>query len=144
MGKAMAKVDMTSLTILVIDDEAFVRNLLVRLLREIGVGVVVTAGDGSEGLTKVSKGTDLVICDLEMPQMDGFEFVRTLRSSSTIPRPDVPVLIVTGHSEEETVRGAIGLGINGYLVKPVSKQALEARISAAITLPMIDPAKLKR
>ncbi len=135
---------MKSLNILVIDDEPFIRNLIARLLRDLGVRKVVEAKDGAEGLNKVSLHIDLIICDLEMPNMDGFEFVRQLRTLDSIPKPTVPVLILTGHGDENSVRGAIDLGINGYLVKPVSKQALESRISKAVTSPMIDPAVFRK
>ena len=78
----MATVDMTSLKILVIDDEAFMRQLIVRVLKDLGAGGVHEAGNGSEALkqlTERSNDLDLVICDLEMPTMDGFEFVQELR-----------------------------------------------------------------
>jgi two-component system, chemotaxis family, chemotaxis protein CheY len=140
----MTNVDMEALNILVIDDEAFIRTLIVRLLRDLGVKKIVEAGDGAEGLKKVTSQTDLVICDLEMPNMDGFEFVRQLRALDSIPNPTLPVLILSGHREEASVRGAINLGINGYLVKPVSKQALEAKIYKAVTSPMIDPSLLPK
>ena len=140
----MTKVDMKSLNILVIDDEPFIRTLVVRLLRDLGVQKIIEAGDGAEGLKKVSLQTDLIICDLEMPNMDGFEFVSKLRTLDSVPRPTVPVLILTGHGDENSVRGAIDLGINGYLVKPVSKQALESRINKAVSSPMIDPGMLPR
>ena len=140
----MANVDMKSLSILVIDDEPFIRTLVVRLLRDLGVTKIVEAGDGAEGLKKVSTQTDLIICDLDMPNMNGFEFVSKLRTLDSIPKPTVPVLILTGHGDEDSVRGAIDLGINAYLVKPVSKQALETRINKAVTSPMIDPALLSR
>ena len=89
------------LTILVIDDEAFMRTLIVRILTEIGVADVITARDGAEALEKLAEENtlpDLIICDLEMPEMDGFEFVRRLRSHDHAVLQDLPVLIVTGHS----------------------------------------------
>ena len=135
----MVNIDMGSLNILVIDDEPFMCKLIERLLRDMGVDEIDLANDGEQGLKKVSVDTDLIICDLEMPNMNGFEFVHRLRNNPSGPKPSVPVLIVTGHGEEDAVRGAVNLGINGYLVKPVSKQALESRIAKAVTSPMIDP-----
>lgn len=138
-------IDLSRITVLVIDDEAFMRDLIVRVLREVGVVNVETARDGSNALAIVTRpGTsiDVILCDLEMPKMNGLEFVRQLRSSHLAPNPKVPVLIVTGHSEEGNVREAVQLGINGFLVKPISKKALEQRIKKALSSQATDPNKL--
>ena len=137
--------DITRLRILVIDDELFMRQLTHRVLDEIGIYQVTAAEDGFDALTKFSttrKNFDLVICDLEMPNMDGIEFVSRLRHNSKLPNSNVPVLIVTGLSGEDSVLSAIESGIHGYLVKPISKLALENRITAAMTSPPIDPQRL--
>ena len=142
----MTKAIFETINILVIDDEAFMRTLITRLLRELGVPEVLTAADGKEGLDKLAREggrVDLVICDLEMPNMDGFEFVEALRADKALPRPDVPVLILTGHSDAEYVRKAVELGIHGFLVKPVSREALTSRMEMALKSPAIDPARLK-
>ena len=142
----MADVDFTKLRILVIDDLPFTRQLIVRLVEELGVNKVSAAADGDKGLSTLDdsvEGFDLIICDLEMPNMDGFEFVRNLRQKAPNPNADVPVLIVTGHSEPGIVHRAVESGIHGYLMKPVSKKALEKRIIAALKSPVIDPEKIK-
>lgn len=142
----MANIELKNLNVLVVDDEPFMRGLIKRVLAEIEIKKVSEAGDGNEALSKVQDaGTnlDLIICDLEMPNMDGFEFVKRLRDLTGFPNASIPVLIVTGHSEAESVKGAVEAGIHGYLVKPISKQALEKRIIAAINSPLIDPEKLK-
>ena len=141
----MMDFDFTKLRILVIDDELFMRQLTHRVLDELGINQVTAAEDGFDALTKFSptrKNFDLVICDLEMPNMDGFEFVRRLRFKNELPNWNVPVLIVTGLSGEDSVLSAIESGIHGYLVKPISKLALEKRITAAMTSPPIDPQRL--
>ena len=142
----MAKIDMKSLSVLVIDDEDFMRKLIVRVLNDIGVANVYTAGNGAEGLGSVQalgNQIDVIICDLEMPTMNGFEFVERLRGSTEQERARIPVIILTGHSDEDHVSGAVKLGINGFLVKPVARQALEDRLSSAIMSPPIDPTRLK-
>jgi two-component system chemotaxis response regulator CheY len=142
----MANIDLRKLNVLVVDDEPFMRNLVKRVLIELEITKVSEAGNGDEALAKVKEAEgafDLIICDLEMPKMDGVEFVRRLRDLTGFPNTNVPVLIVTGHSEVESVKEAVAAGIHGYLVKPISKQALEKRIVAAITSPLIDPEKLK-
>ena len=100
----MSKVDMSSLNILVIDDEPFISKLIVRLLDDLGVQDVRTAEDGAEGIRMVKesrKKIDLIICDLEMPKMNGFEFVLLLRTSLDIADRQIPVVILTGHSLEQ-------------------------------------------
>ena len=142
----MADIDIKNLRILVIDDEPFMRKLIIRVLYELEIERVTEAADGAEALQKVEdsmNALDLIICDLEMPNMDGFEFVKNLRGMKEFPNANIPVLIVTGHSETESVQGAVEAGIHGYLVKPISKKTLEQRIVAALTSPRIDPEKLK-
>ena len=142
----MEEVDFKKLEILVIDDEPFMCRLITRVLSELELEKLSVAADGAEGLTKIMEspnGFDLIICDLEMPNMGGFEFVRKLRNTAPSPNADTPVLIVTGHSDPESVKGAVEAGIHGYLVKPISKQALEKRIIAAMASPGIDPEQLK-
>ncbi len=143
----MAEIDMKRLRILVIDDEPFMLKLIVRVLNELEVSEVTTAEDGSEGLNEIEqsrKDFDLIICDLEMPRMDGFEFVGNLRKSPDSASARTPVLILTGHSHEEAVQKTVELGIHGFLAKPVSKGSLEKRIIAALKSPPIDPKVLKR
>ena len=142
----MTDADITKLRVLVVDDEPFLRQLVERILYELGITQVTAATDGFDALSKFSPtlvNFDLVICDLEMPNMDGYEFVRRLRAKTELPDSNVPVLIVTGHSEEDSVQRAVDTGIHGYLVKPISKQALEKRIISAVTSPRIDPGRLK-
>jgi len=143
----MSPPDINTLDILVIDDEPFIRKLIGRMLYELNVKHVVDAEDGADGLTKIRQsryGFDVIICDLEMPNMNGFEFVRKLRSDKTLANPGVPVLILTGHSDEDNVQDSVKLGIHGFLSKPVSKTNLEKRILAAINSPPIDPKIFER
>ena len=131
--------DFKYLHILVIDDEAFMRKLIERTLSDIGIGIISQAANGREGLSLLQSAkskVDLVICDLEMPEMNGFDFVKQVRSSADERfNPKLPILILTGHADEETVRGAASLGINAYLVKPISRKSLESRITKCISSP---------
>ena len=143
----MADTDFASLKALVIDDEAFMRTLIIRILSEIGITDTLSARDGAEGLKIVgqyNKDISIVICDLEMPEMDGFEFVRRLRNNSSPIIKALPVLIVTGHADPENVYNAVNAGIHGYLIKPISKKALEGRITQALVSEPIDPARIAR
>ena len=78
---------------------------------------------------------DVVIVDWEMPHPNGPEFVRTVRSPDTFPIPHVPIIMLTGHGERSRVVAAVNLGVNDFLVKPVSTKALLARLVSLIANP---------
>ncbi len=142
----MGEFDFTRLRVLIVDDEPFMRKLLTRVLDELEIGKITEATDGSEALTTFSNARndfDLIICDLEMPNMDGYEFVRRLRENKSLPNSNIPILILSGLSEEGNIRSAVKAGIHGYLVKPISKDALEKRIVAAVKSQLIDPDTFK-
>ncbi len=143
----MAEINFDNLNVLLVDDEPFIQKLIEKVLFDIGVKEVMTASHGGDALEKIRtsrKRFDLVICDLEMPNMNGFQFVEELRKGDDIPAPDVPVVILTGHSNIENLEDALDLGIHGFLAKPVSKQSLEKKMTVALTSPPIDPSILKR
>lgn len=124
-----------SLHVLVIDDEPFIRKLIGRLLREIGVRTTFEAGDGREALQVLDDrngDVDLILRDLEMSGMDGLQFIHALRAHKDAKLAKLPVIVLTGHAEDEVVRGAISLNIQGYVVKPVSKKQLVTRIVHAV------------
>jgi two-component system, chemotaxis family, chemotaxis protein CheY len=77
----------------------------------------------------------LVILDWEMPGLNGAEFMRQLRSPRDFPYPDLPVIMLTGYGERSRVVEAVRLGVNEFLLKPVSTQALLARVAAILTKP---------
>lgn len=105
----------TTLTALVIDDSAYNRRTLSRLLEETGfVQVVATASDGEEGLRRaLAIGPDLVTVDLEMPKMDGFTFLRILMAQ----RP-TPVIVISGQANDQNVFRALEFGAVDFLAKP--------------------------
>ena len=100
--------------ILVVDDEAAVRDLLVKTLTMADYDVD-TADDGPTAIDRLqTSGYDLLITDLKMPGMDGLSVVRQARRYSTA----MPIIIITGYSTEASAIEAINLGVNGYLTKP--------------------------
>ncbi len=144
---ALTQQQIDGLVIMIIDDEPFMRKLIIRVLNEIGIFNIEEANNGAEGLNQLATATErptLIICDLEMPGIDGFEFVRKLRAAKDEQFKNLPVLIVTGHAEPESVRSAVDAGIHGYLVKPISRQALESRIATALETGPIDPGRMNR
>ena len=109
--------------VLVVDDSAFNRQTISRMLDSIpGVEVVDRAADGEEALAKVARlAPDVVTLDLEMPKMDGFQFLRLLMASQ---RP-LPVIVVSGQSSRENVFRALELGALDFVAKPAQQLSLD-------------------
>ena len=141
------KIDYSSTRVLVIDDEPFIRKLIVRLLHEIGIKNATEAEDGLTALKKIIRSRnnfDFIICDLEMPKLGGLDFLKALRKHPEVRAPQTPVIILTGHSDEDNIFDAVVMGIHGFLTKPVSRTDLEAKVIQALTGDPIDPARVRR
>jgi len=121
--------------VLMIEDQLFLRALMVRMLNGLGFKDILQARDGKEALEIVSAAgdaVDVILCDLRMPTMDGFEFIAALRASPVESVARMPVVVLTGTSDTKSVHRLRALGIAGYLVKPASPQAIAERVSAAL------------
>jgi CheY-like chemotaxis protein len=124
------------LKVLIVDDEASMRKVTHALLQTIGVRNILEAHNGREGLEAIcAHAPDVVILDWEMPMPNGPEFMRTVRAPHKFPLPDIPIIMLTGHSERSCVIEAVQLGVNEYLLKPVSSVALLARLVAILCKP---------
>ncbi len=113
--------------ILLVDDEQSVQTLLSYPLRQEGFEVV-SAGDGQEALDRAREQSfDLIVLDVMMPKVDGFEVCRQLRARST-----VPIIMLTAKDEEfDTVLG-LELGADDYITKPFSMREFRSRIKAVL------------
>jgi two-component system, OmpR family, KDP operon response regulator KdpE len=113
--------------VLVVDDEADIRQVARAALERDG-HEVETAGDGEEALARLEEGAfDLVIADWNMPRVDGFELVRRLRKTSS-----VPVLVLTVRSEERDKVRVLDAGADDYVTKPFGVAELVARARALL------------
>jgi CheY-like chemotaxis protein len=125
-----------ALRVLIVDDENTMRKVTRSLLHAIGVTKVYEANDGSSGLEAICTfGPDVVILDWEMPSPKGPDFVRTVRSPETFALPDVPIIMLTGYGERSRVIEAVNLGVNDFLLKPVSTKALMGRLVSLVAKP---------
>ena len=113
--------------VLVVDDDDDLRAMVAKLLTRAGMNTI-EATDGSEGLRKFfASRPDLVVLDVSMPGMDGFEVLERIRDLS-----DVPVLLLTARGVEmEKVRG-LQAGADDYVTKPFGRQELAARVEALL------------
>ncbi len=120
---------MNEIRALIVDDSSVMRKIIARSLRQAGVDlqVVHEAGTGIEALDvlKVTE-VDLILTDINMPSMDGLEFVRQLRALSLAR--GVPVVMITTESSEEHVKQAIQAGARGYIRKPFTAEQVKERV----------------
>ena len=117
----------TTQTVLIIEDDPNTSKL-VRLYLEREGYQALTAGDGNIGLIlALQRNPDLVILDLMLPQMDGWEVCRRLKRQS-----DIPVIMLTARSEEIDRVAGLTLGADDYVVKPFSPRELVARVQAVL------------
>jgi len=114
---------------LIVDDSSVMRKIVERALRQAGLEplVVHEAGSGTEGLEVLkTKPVDLILSDINMPAMDGLEFLRQVRAQNLAP--GVPVVMITTESSEEHVKQAIQSGAQGYIRKPFTAEQVKERV----------------
>jgi two-component system chemotaxis response regulator CheY len=122
--------------VLIVDDEHYMRKVVRTLLISIGVRTIYEAADGPAGLETIrTMSPDVVIVDWNMPGLDGASFVRMVRSPDTFPHPDVPIIMLTGHGDRARVIEAVKIGVNEFLLKPVSTKSLHNRLVAVLANP---------
>ena len=115
-------------SILVIDDDESLRDLLRLHLSDAGYDVLLAEDAIAAGYLVLRSPPDLIICDVHMPHLDGFDFVAALKADKTVP--DIPVIFLTS-MEEGDHRGRT-LGAVGYLTKPVRADRLLALVAAHV------------
>ena len=119
--------DTAKIKILIADDEIRMRRVIADYLHIKGYDTD-EAGDGIETLERFEAGQpDLILLDVMMPRMDGFEVCRHIRAKSR-----VPIIMLTAKSEEEDELQGFGLGVDEYIAKPFSLKILNARIEAGL------------
>lgn len=116
-------------TVLIVDDSAMMRKIVMKNLRDCGYEVtVIEASDGQEGLTKFAAGgIDLVLSDWNMPNMDGLAMVREIRKLD--PQKKVPVIMITTEGSADKVKEAVLAGANNYLSKPFTPERFKEKLS---------------
>ncbi len=125
-----------SLCVVVVDDNQYMRKMVRNLLVNCGIKEIYEAADGIAALDMIrTVSPDVVILDWEMPLLNGAELVRIVRSPGVFPMPDVPIIMLSGHGERWRVVEAVKLGVNEYLVKPVSAKAIYDRLVVIFAQP---------
>lgn len=114
-------------TILVVDDSAMIRRIVGQILRECGYRYIVADNGRSGYETAKKERPDLIIMDIEMPDMDGFE--ATTRIKADPDTTHIPVLFFTSLCREEDIQKAEKAGGQGFLNKPISKEDLKTTLT---------------
>ncbi len=116
-----------SKTVLIVDDSKTVRNLVAFILKAEGIKVT-TAEDGLDGLEKLYSmdHVDLILTDINMPRMDGFSFILSVREQSAYK--DIPIIILSTESGDEDIQKGMRLGANLYMVKPAQPEKMVRNI----------------
>lgn len=115
--------------ILVVDDSGTIRRAIHRILVSLDFEVT-EAGDGAAALAAVREAgaLDAILCDIDMPVMDGLAFVSALRADPGLPQP--PVIMCTTHNSFERITDALGRGANEYIMKPFDADIIAEKLAA--------------
>ena len=127
---------MPGITVLIVDDSSVMRKIVERALRQAGLELsrVLEAASGRDGITLLERErADLIVSDINMPNMDGLEFLRQIQGRGLAG--EAPVVMITTESGEEHVREALAAGAQGYIRKPFTPDQVRDRV-----LPLLVPA----
>lgn len=118
--------------VLLVDDSGTMRTIQKRCLNKVGVEDVAEAEDGVQGLAMFKSAVfDLVLCDWNMPNMDGLTMLKHVREINKT----TPIIMVTTEAERSRVLEAIQNGVSDYLVKPFTQDALKVKIEKWCAIP---------
>jgi len=118
------------LKVLIVDDSSVMRKIIERALRQAGLDLteVLEASNGAEALVEVQKGSlDMILSDINMPVMDGLEFLKSLAGIDSAK--GVPVVMITTEGSEARVVEALSAGAKGYLRKPFTPDQVKERVA---------------
>lgn len=113
--------------ILIVDDFSTMRRIIKNLLRDLGFTNTAEADDGTTALPMLQHGNfDFLVTDWNMPGMNGIDLLRAVRADERLK--NLPVLMVTAEAKRDQIIEAAQAGVNGYVVKPFTAQALKDKI----------------
>lgn len=126
---------MDAICALIVDDSSVMRKIVERSLRQAGIELskVLEAGNGAEALATLGENrVDLILCDINMPVMDGIEFLKGLAGVDNAK--GVPVVMITTEGSEAHVVQAISLGARGYIRKPFTPDQVKEHVIPLLTV----------
>lgn len=136
MPKSPLESMIQGLNILVVDGNAYMRKVTRMMLMNLGAKSVIEAADGLAALEQIRNcDPDVMLLDWDMPLLNGMEVMRIVRSPGVFPRPNLPIIMLTGRAQRSSVVQALHAGVNEFLVKPTSAKALHDRLSSIVINP---------
>ncbi len=119
---------------LIVDDSATMRKIVMRVLRQadIQVGDVVEAGNGKEGLQALVADPEIgmVLSDINMPEMNGIDFVKAIRTRRD--KTSLPVIMISTEGGEAMMQAAMDSGANGYVTKPFTPESIRSALEGFV------------
>ncbi|HVJ05304.1 MAG TPA: response regulator [Candidatus Saccharimonadales bacterium] len=126
---------MSQIKALIVDDSSVMRKIVERSLRQAGLDLssVIEAGNGADALGLLDTNqVDLILSDINMPVMDGIEFVRQLQTTEKLR--GIPVVMITTEGSESNVMQALSLGAKGYIRKPFTPDQVKEHVLPVLGL----------
>ncbi len=132
----MEPIAFNNISVLLVDDNVYMRRIIHALLSAFGIRQVYEADDGEMGLDMFAQfNPDIIITDWSMPRMNGIEMVRAIRKPDESSNPFVPIIMLSGYAEKRRVLEARDAGVHEFLCKPISARALYLRLYSVIAYP---------
>lgn len=119
-------------SVVIADDEQFIRAIVVRMLRDMGCVNVLTATSGHEALAHLAAtphGRTLLLADFSMPGIDGLTLAKLVRTGKAGCPHNTPIMMLTGHADSGLVAAALALDVDSFLIKPISSDQLAVRFT---------------
>jgi len=132
----VAEFNFTQLTVLVVEDSDFVRRVVCKYLVDMGFKAVLEAANGMDGIAALKNKPDVVICDISMEPLNGFEFLKLLRSQPE-PERSLPFIFLTSSADADYVQRALDLNVSAYLLKPVMPDVLRKKLVELMSKAML-------
>jgi len=122
---------MASIRILIVDDSITIRSIITNALKTVGFTDTIEASNGKEALEKLPNGkVDFIITDWNMPEMNGLDFIKIVRSNPLYS--SMPILMITTRGTEHDVVEALQAKVNSYIMKPFTPQELKEKIEGIL------------
>jgi len=124
------------LTVLVVEDSELMMEVIVGILTKLGFGQILRAPDGEQGFSVFQRmKPDLIITDWHMEPVDGLEMTRWIRRNKYSVKRTIPIILMTGFTEQSRITNARDVGITEILVKPFTANELARRLMHVIDMP---------
>ncbi|UCD91288.1 MAG: chemotaxis response regulator CheY [Desulfobacterales bacterium] len=117
-----------NMKVLIVDDFATMRRILRNILKQIGFTNISEADDGKSALKVLKKEKfDLILCDWNMPEMQGIDLLKEIRSDDELK--DLPFIMVTAEAQKDNIVEAVKAGVSNYIVKPFTAETVSEKLN---------------